>query len=769
MNNKNIANQVLGLVQLSFLILLALRSTTEAFSGLSVYLGPTSINLSVVIVLLMDVIALIYLGLLWIRRQLIVDRLGTILMAWVLSLSPWVYLSALEFGVAGLTGVREWIRLLSLILLYFVVLGIARRTDYEKIINICLLSLAVPLAITYYQIIFSIGQSSSVGLRAFGTMAHPNILAAFLVVMIGLTIWKIAKQNPQGRSWRNRRILWSGLLLLEVPAIIFPISSNGWLMFGVFLLALAMVSRGRRLKITAISIVVAVLAIFILVASQNTNIGKEILQNIQDLGYQNTQSPDSFGTLEGRFQMWGELIDVWRVHPFRGYGLNTTFFVNPELGLAAHNDFLRYLVEGGVFCLLFFVAFQVAVAWQLLRLRRKTDDHQRHLLAGIGFSLVIAWIVGSIGDNVISYTAFLVYFWSILAVVSSVVPVGRPAEAKPSDQLSGYRSPPLFRHWPTMTVQRIPITTRGSSSKLAYKAEASSMEELPRCRRCHTAALTHTDILCRSCFSSLLSPAGFFVVVLLIFLLIGAIGFYLWNKGACLETFLAGWLLLYVILVALLRNQTPRYMYAILSFAMVGFVSGQLLFWIPVRSFQIISKLSIFGLIAVALYGLGASWQTTSHLSRKASLPRFYARHYLLPLGALFGAAYTLNFVLEQSSNFIYGKPSAMVFILTGLVALFVELWLLIWAITEDRWKTILHGLAISYASIIVLIQIGILLTTGVLWTMSKLLPLMSATERFAPLLLERRLGLYTWVTLGMVIAILVIYVVIRRRFLLRQ
>jgi len=420
MRDKNRAIKLLGFLQAIFLTLLVVRSTTEVFSGFSIYLGPMRVNLSVAMVLLMDFVGLIYLALLWVRRKLVIDRVGGLLMLWVLSLVPWVYLAALKFGIPGLVGLREWIRLLSLVLLYFVVLVIARRTNYERILNVCLLALVVPLAVTYYQMIFSLGISTAVGFRAFGTMVHPNILAAFLVVMIALTIWKLGKHRPPEGLWL-RRVLWGGLLLLELPALIVPISSNGWLMFAVFLLVLALVVRGKRLKIVAISTGILLLILFIFVSSQNINVGKEIMQNLQDLGYRSPEASVGGGTLEGRFQMWGKLIEVWRTHPLRGYGLNTTPFVNPVTGLAPHNDFLRYLVEGGVFGLLFFVVFQVAVGWQLFRLRRQATDPQHHFLAGIGFSLFIAWTIGSIGDNVIAYTAFQVYFWSILATVSAAI------------------------------------------------------------------------------------------------------------------------------------------------------------------------------------------------------------------------------------------------------------------------------------------------------------------------------------------------------------
>jgi O-antigen ligase len=763
MTATNTASKLLAILQPLFLALLVVRSTTEAFSRFSIYIGPTTVNLSVVVVLLMDIIAFIYLGILWIEKKLVIDRIGGLLMTWVLSLAPWVYLSSLQFGVAGLTGVREWVRLLSLVLLYLVVSMIARRINYERVINACLLSLTVPLAITYYQIIFSLGQSSSVGIRAFGTTVHPNNLATFLVVMIALTIWKLGKRHPRKGLW-IRRALWSGLLLLELPALIAPISSNGWLMFGVFLLGIAVFSQGRRLKILAISIGIAALVLFIFISSENINISKEIMQNLEDLGYQSSSTTGNSGSLEGRFRMWGKLIDVWRAHPIRGYGLDSTNFVNPVVGLGAHNDFLRYLVEGGVFGLLLFVLFQVAVGWQLFRLRQQKTDSHLHFLAAIGFGLFAAWVIGSIGDNLIGQTVFQVYFWSILATVSAATSTKSiPAEALQPEGTRGELGL-RFTSWSSALAQRMPFVAQTNDLQLMLNLETDRKTKLPRCRRCQTPALTQTDILCRRCFSSMLAPGTFLSLVLLVFIFIGVIGFYLWNKGAGLETFFAGWLLLYALLVTLLRNQKPRYIYAISSFALVGLVSAQLLFGIPVRSFKFVSQLSMFALVAVAVYGLGATLRARHHRRSRSRLPVFYARHYLVPLGGFFAVAYTLSFLLQSSASFVYGRPFALVYILTGLLALFVEVSLVIWGITGERWKLTLRSLAISYGSVLVLIQLGVLVSAGVLWAVAKLLPAFSATERFAPLLLQRHLGLYTWITIGLMILIVAGYIVLRRR-----
>jgi len=411
------------------------------------------------------------------------------------------------------------------------------------------------------------------------------------------------------------------------------------------------------------------------------------------------------------------------------------------------------------------------VGWELFRLYRQAGNPQHHLLAGIGFSLFVAWTIGSIADNVIAQTVFQVYFWSLLATVSAVT-FTEPNMAESlsmTGQEPGYGLGLRVRRWAAAIAQRMPMDAQTKDSRPASASEVDKGTELPRCPRCQTPPLTPADIFCRRCFTSMLAPGPLLSLILLIFVLVGGIGFYLWNQGAGLETFFVGWLLLYVLLATLLRNQKPRYIYAILSFSMVGLISAQLLFRIPVRSFRVISQLSILGLLALGLYGFGASWWVASRFRNHSRLPRFYARHYLLPLGTLFGTAYTLNFVLQESSSFIYGRPLALGYILAGLLALFAELWLVIWGITGERWEAALRSLAICYGSVLGLIQIAVLVSAGALETVAKLLPVFSATERFAPLLLERQLGFYTWVMLGLMITIGTSLIIVRRRFLTRD
>lgn len=401
---------VLRALEYAFLALLVVRSFSEAFPELVLPVGPLPVTLSALVMLLMSGVGLLYLSLLWFRRDWAVDRLSLYFLAWVLSLAPWVYVAAAEWGLSGLSGAREWVRLLSLVLLYLVVWEIARRRGPERVINACLLALPVPLVLTHYQLLVA-PQA-----RAFATTVHPNNLAAFYVVMIALTVWKLAQPDQSLRA----RLGWGGLLLVVLVAIIAPISSNAWLMLAVFLGALLVVINERKLRLAALGIGVGFLIVFLgLFVSGHQRIQAEVWQVVSLFGVEVPGWKGGTGTIGFRFEMWRELSGVWVQNPIRGYGLNSTLLLNPaSVGKAAHGDYVRYLVEAGIFGLIFFVLFQIVGGRELFRLAREAPVSYRWL-AGIGFALFVAWVVGSVGDNLISYTVFHVYFWSLLACVSA--------------------------------------------------------------------------------------------------------------------------------------------------------------------------------------------------------------------------------------------------------------------------------------------------------------------------------------------------------------
>lgn len=399
-------NRTVKTLEYIFLFLYILRSISDILDNTAIYFLSLRISLSVALGSIMIGVALVYLLILFFKNDLVIDRVGWIFLAWIIFLSPWVIVAARNFGTSGLRGAREWIRLVSLLLFFLISLQIAKKRGYERIVNVTLLALPIPLGVTYYQIIFKTMGPNPAMERTSGTMAHPNILAFFMVVMMGLTIWKFLEAK------KKRRYLWGVLVILETPALITPSTMNGWIMLAILLFMLLLYSGKLKLKRTLVLLAIVIVIILV--------IGSFIIPQIS-LQFQELWGIK--GSPKSRIQIWSAYLSEWRERPLFGYGLDTANFVFPAtssvLGkkgtLDPHNDFIRYLVEGGIFCMAGFVGLQLAVGWNLLKKWRKVKKGKRNNLFIISSGLYLGWILISLTDNAITLTAFQIYFWGTLA------------------------------------------------------------------------------------------------------------------------------------------------------------------------------------------------------------------------------------------------------------------------------------------------------------------------------------------------------------------
>jgi len=390
-------------LELFFLTFYVLRSVSGILDNTALYLLSIRISLSVALGILMVGTSVTYLLLLLIKRDLVISKIGWIFLGWIMFLSPWVILSVYNFGTPGLRGPREWIRLLALFLFFLTLLQIARKRGFERVINATLLALPVPLGVTYYQLLFKLRGANATIDRTAGTMAHPNILAFFMVIMISLTVWKFLVSKTK------IRYLWALILLIEIPALITPSTMNGWIMIAIVLVMLLLFSDVKKIRLGIASLAIILIAMIVVgfIISPQIRLQFRELWKIE-------------GSPKSRLQIWTSYLSQWTEKPIFGYGLNTANFVFPIKTkiLAAkgtfdpHNDYIRYLVEGGIFGVVGFLLFQFGVGWILVK---KWISNNTNYLFIITISLYLGWLLISLTDNAISITAFQIYFWGVTA------------------------------------------------------------------------------------------------------------------------------------------------------------------------------------------------------------------------------------------------------------------------------------------------------------------------------------------------------------------
>jgi O-antigen ligase len=117
-----------------------------------------------------------------------------------------------------------------------------------------------------------------------------------------------------------------------------------------------------------------------------------------------------------RLAQWTSLLTAWRQSPILGYGLGTV----PSIGYffnAAHNDFIRALLEGGIVGFVLFLGFlqlQMTRLVKLIRSPLSSASQRRFCLSLLGFFL--AALVGMLTENIWSHTATFFYWYAFLAI-----------------------------------------------------------------------------------------------------------------------------------------------------------------------------------------------------------------------------------------------------------------------------------------------------------------------------------------------------------------
>ncbi len=392
-------------------LLLIIRSSLDVFTDIGIHIGPLMLNVpSITSLFLLFGGGLFLLLQFVIKKNLALDKIGKIFLFWLIALLFWVLLACSNFGSEGLVVLREWIRLASLYVVYLLVLYLTKRYGYKRIINYIFWALPIPLITGIYQAIAVKGIKVEGVNRVFGTFAHPNSFSLFLVLFIGLTVWKI--------RFAKMRSFWLMLLVAQIFALINTFSGGG--MGMVFVMSAILILKALKIRNRLLIFIFAFVVLAVFSLSEH---GKQRLEEIQQTGnvvkIMETGRMVGEGSMAWRALNWHLFIKEWKDKPVLGYGLSTTGELVSPMKNIPHNDYLRFLVETGLVGLLLFLFLLLTLGKEIGRLYRTSfaQSVEFSYLALIGFSIYAAWVVGSFADNFITATGFQYYFWALLGTL----------------------------------------------------------------------------------------------------------------------------------------------------------------------------------------------------------------------------------------------------------------------------------------------------------------------------------------------------------------
>ena len=383
------------------------------------------------------VFCLLASGALWLSRMIWTGEIRlrrTPLDGWIVAFAALAAVSVSQSTHAA-AGWYNYTCLVGLYLLtYFLVAQTVRtRSDAVRIVTALLVSAAVVCiwGLLQYQAGIDVTaerwidgeQFPGLKTRVFSTLGNPNVLAAFLIMVVGLTTGWILDAHPW---WR--RLVLIGLLVLAVTCVLLTYSRGAWLTLGVMALVTAAAWKHWTWRMVAFAAVaVAVVGL----AAQEAFVAR--LLSIRGM----FNPADSSVAL--RWALWESTLAMVEEHPWLGLGWGSYRFVYPEYDFFVqnpdviiyhgHNTLLSLAAEIGIPGMLCF-----AVAWGMATVRALLAMHfadRSRKGAYLGMALALLGMAAfSLTDHVLFNIQVTAVFWVLLALASAVPVRGKRTETE---------------------------------------------------------------------------------------------------------------------------------------------------------------------------------------------------------------------------------------------------------------------------------------------------------------------------------------------------
>ncbi|MBU0707714.1 O-antigen ligase family protein [Patescibacteria group bacterium] len=397
-----------------FLALVILRPAMDIFSELELVKAFNySFNLSSIVSLLTIVWALFYFlnhrKTVW-RRPLFYP----ILIFFGLSFASVFYTASVS------PTLTEIVRISSMFIIYLLASEIiVTKLRFKRWLTALGISLIIPVVVAIIQFITASGLSfADVNNRLYGTFGHPNALAFYLVLTIGIFLTYYFNQRPIKPN--KTFLLGIGLLLL---ILLLTYTRGAWIGLAIYLILTGLFWY-RKLLLIISGIIVVIMLIFPTVNQFTFNEYNFDLYQIPIVERLTDDSEES--SVDWRIKVWTEMSRKIEDRPYFGYGLGTFPFLREQMikgffiSTEAHNDYLRLTIEVGIIGLLIYLIILLKNIFNLIKSYiNSTYQHNKIWFLG-AIGLALAFMFMSFFDNILQGTAVMWAFWAFMAAINNL-------------------------------------------------------------------------------------------------------------------------------------------------------------------------------------------------------------------------------------------------------------------------------------------------------------------------------------------------------------
>lgn len=288
-------------------------------------------------------------------------------------------------------------------------------TDIDRVRRVlvaCYVAAVPPILLGGLQAATGHGRFVTAGVsRVLGTFLHPNTFGFFLsmFMLLSIAIYPHCQQRTQ--------LLLIGFIAVCGGMLVLTYSRGSWVAFVLGLIVIGVLQSKRVFALLAIGAIVAVAA------------APSVLSRVSNLGSSSGLNGSSGNSLVWRFTYWSQVFSLNHNNPITGIGLKGTKFLTDQ-SKAPHNDYLRAFAETGVLGLLGFLLVIVAlVAVARKAVRQANPGFERGVAVGFA-AVLVAYLIDSFGDNLMSEIVVLWYFYAFAACALAVAKFGTPPPPK---------------------------------------------------------------------------------------------------------------------------------------------------------------------------------------------------------------------------------------------------------------------------------------------------------------------------------------------------
>jgi putative inorganic carbon (hco3(-)) transporter len=316
-----------------------------------------------------------------------------------------------------ITSLAEMARLMSIFSLYALGFILAQtKKELGYLVKTIIFSALVPGLFAVYQFITDTGMTISteeIYNRIFGTFAHPNLLAYYLIIPLALLVFTFSKDIQQ----KNPNIFYPLAILYFIILLILTYTRGAWLAFLLIIFVIGITKYRKFLIVSAV-------VVFLIYAA---------IEPIR-IRVDNLMTSDPGSSVQWRLGLWKDSVIYVSEAPILGHGTGTANeLILEKRGIQfgssdPHNDYLKILLENGELGLIAYLFIIISLIISLFKKYKEKHNAEirNFLLIIIGLSLAL--YIMSFADNIIRNTALQWAYWSLIGSVFAISSINKRLE-----------------------------------------------------------------------------------------------------------------------------------------------------------------------------------------------------------------------------------------------------------------------------------------------------------------------------------------------------